>query len=65
MIVAIGFVANRPKQGSLCKILVSLIAMGAAGFAMQLASQKPRIKYAGTFLRHLPVQRQHDPVDEQ
>jgi hypothetical protein len=51
--IAIGFIADRTKQRGLCNIFVSLL--GIAGFAMQLASQKPHIKYAGTFLGALGI----------
>lgn len=51
--ITIGFIADRTKQRGLCNILVSLL--GVAGFAMELATQQPHIKYAGTFLGALGI----------
>jgi len=51
--IAVGFYADRTRQRGLSNILVSLI--GVVGFAMLLGSQKPHIKYAGTFLGALGI----------
>jgi len=51
--IAVGWFADRTKQRGLCNIFVSLI--GVAGFAMQLGSQSPHVKYAGTFLGALGI----------
>lgn len=51
--VVIGFVADRTRQRGLCNIFVSLIAI--VGFAMLLASDKPGVKYAATFLGALGI----------
>jgi nitrate/nitrite transporter NarK len=51
--IAIGFIADRTKQRGLCNILVSLL--GVVGFAMQLGSESPHVKYAGTFLGALGI----------
>ncbi|OLN93219.1 putative transporter C1002.16c-like protein 14 [Colletotrichum chlorophyti] len=46
--VFIGWVADRYQKRGLCNVLVSLI--GIIGFAMLIANEDPRVKYAGTFL---------------
>jgi nitrate/nitrite transporter NarK len=46
--ITIGYIADRTKKRGLCNIVVSFL--GIAGFAMLLGSQKPGVKYAGTFL---------------
>jgi sugar phosphate permease len=51
--ITIGFIADRTKQRGLCNIVVSFL--GIAGFAMQLGSQRPGVKYAGTFLGALGI----------
>jgi hypothetical protein len=51
--IAVGVYADRTRRRGLCNIVVSLL--GVVGFAMQLASQKPHIKYAGTFLGALGI----------
>ncbi|KAG0650795.1 putative transporter [Hyphodiscus hymeniophilus] len=51
--IIIGFIADRTKRRGLCNIGVSFL--GVAGFAMLLGSQKPGIKYAGTFLGALGI----------
>lgn len=48
MTVAVGWYADRTKRRGMCNIVMSLVGM--AGFAMLLGSQKPGVKYAGTFL---------------
>ena len=53
MTITIGFVADRTRQRALCNICVSFL--GIAGFAMLLGSQKPGVKYAGTFLGALGI----------
>lgn len=49
--IAIGYLADRTRQRGLCNIFVSLL--GVIGFAIQLGSQQPHTKYAGTFLAAL------------
>lgn len=51
--VIIGYIADRTKQRGLCNIGVSFL--GIAGFAMLLGSDKPGVKYAGTFLGALGI----------
>ncbi|RFU35009.1 hypothetical protein B7463_g1318, partial [Scytalidium lignicola] len=51
--IAVGFYADRTRRRGLCNIVVSLL--GVAGFAMLLGSQKPHVKYAGTFLGALGI----------
>jgi len=51
--VAIGFIADKTRRRGLCNIAVSFL--GIAGFAMLLGSQKPGVKYAGTFLGALGI----------
>jgi len=46
--VAVGWYADRTKRRGLCNIVMSMF--GIVGFAMLLGSQKPGVKYAGTFL---------------
>ena len=48
MTILVGYFADRYKQRGIFNITISLI--GVAGFAMQLGSQAPHIKYAGTCL---------------
>ncbi|KAI5295725.1 hypothetical protein KEM55_006087 [Ascosphaera atra] len=51
--IAVGFIADRTKQRGICNMVFALI--GIAGFVMLLASQKPHVKYAGTFLGALGI----------
>jgi nitrate/nitrite transporter NarK len=51
--ITIGYIADRTRQRGLCNIFVSLL--GVAGFAMLLATTKPHIQYAGTFLGALGI----------
>ncbi|KAI5308774.1 hypothetical protein KEM55_004900, partial [Ascosphaera atra] len=51
--IAVGFIADRTKQRGICNMVFALI--GIAGFIMLLASQKPHVKYAGTFLGALGI----------
>lgn len=51
--ITIGFIADRTKRRGLCNICVSFL--GIAGFAMLLGSQRPGVKYAGTFLGALGI----------
>jgi MFS family permease len=51
--IIVGFVADRTRRRGLCNIAISFL--GIAGFAMLLGSQKPGIKYAGTFLGALGI----------
>ena len=51
--ITVGFIADRTKRRGLCNICVSFL--GIAGFAMLLGSQKPSVKYAGTFLGALGI----------
>jgi sugar phosphate permease len=51
--ITVGYIADRTRQRGLCNIFVSLI--GIAGFAILLGSEKPHIKYAGTFLGALGI----------
>ncbi|KAI9850315.1 MAG: hypothetical protein M1838_005875 [Thelocarpon superellum] len=46
--ISVGYLADRTGQRGIFNIGVSLI--GASGFAMVLASEKPAVQYAGTFL---------------
>jgi MFS family permease len=48
MTIFIGWFADRTRQRGLCNMATCSIAI--AGFAMLLASKKPHIQYAGTFL---------------
>ncbi|KAF2245582.1 MFS general substrate transporter [Trematosphaeria pertusa] len=48
MTVFIGWLADRTKWRGYCNMVISFI--GCVGFAMLLATQNPRIQYAGTFL---------------
>ncbi|KAH8601526.1 MFS nicotinic acid transporter-like protein [Bisporella sp. PMI_857] len=51
--IAVGYLADHYLTRGVFNICVSLI--GVAGFAMQLASQNPHLKYAGTFLGALGI----------
>lgn len=51
--VAVGWLADRTRQRGFCNMGVSLI--GIAGFCMLLGSEKPGVKYAGTFLGALGI----------
>ncbi|KAI0482573.1 MFS general substrate transporter [Xylariaceae sp. FL0804] len=51
--VIVGYVADRTRQRGLCNILVSII--GCVGFILLLASDKPGVQYAGTFLGALGI----------
>jgi sugar phosphate permease len=51
--ITIGFIADRTHQRGLCNIIVSFL--GIVGFAMQLGSQNPHVKYGGTFLAALGI----------
>lgn len=51
--VAVGFIADRTRKRGICNIAVSFL--GIIGFAMLLGSQKPEVKYAGTFLGALGI----------
>ncbi|KAJ3536193.1 hypothetical protein NM208_g6827 [Fusarium decemcellulare] len=46
--VAVGFIADRTRQRGLLNMGTVLIGM--AGFSMLIASQNPKVQYAGTFL---------------
>lgn len=51
--ITIGYIADRTRQRALCNIVVSFL--GITGFAMLLASERPGVKYAGTFLGALGI----------
>ncbi|TAQ90331.1 hypothetical protein B7494_g1359 [Chlorociboria aeruginascens] len=51
--IAVGLIADRTRQRGLCNIIVSLL--GVIGFAMELGSHSPHVKYAGTFLGALGI----------
>ncbi|KAB8299052.1 hypothetical protein EYC80_001179 [Monilinia laxa] len=51
--IAVGLAADRTKRRGIYNICTSLL--GVIGFAMQLGSQNPHIKYAGTFLGALGI----------
>ncbi|KAF2759338.1 MFS general substrate transporter [Pseudovirgaria hyperparasitica] len=46
--VLVGYIADKTRYRGYCNMAVSLL--GIAGFSMLLGSQKPAVKYAGTFL---------------
>jgi sugar phosphate permease len=48
MTISVGWYADRTKRRGLSNIVMSLL--GITGFIMLIASQKPGVKYAGTFL---------------
>ncbi|EUC30205.1 hypothetical protein COCVIDRAFT_36449 [Bipolaris victoriae FI3] len=48
MTVVIGYVADKTKKRGYCNMFVS--AIGCVGFAMLLATTKPNVQYAATFL---------------
>jgi len=51
--ITVGFIADRTRQRGLCNIAVSFL--GIAGFGMLLGSERPGVKYAGTFLGALGI----------
>lgn len=51
--IVVGLAADRTKRRGIYNIFTSLL--GVIGFAMQLGSQNPHIKYAGTFLGALGI----------
>jgi len=48
MTITVGWYADRTRKRGLCNIVMALLGM--MGFAMLIGSQKPGVKYAGTFL---------------
>jgi cyanate permease len=48
MTILVGWYADRTRRRGLCNIFVSLLAI--IGFSMLIGSQRPGVKYAGTFL---------------
>ncbi|KIN03905.1 hypothetical protein OIDMADRAFT_158863 [Oidiodendron maius Zn] len=53
MTISIGYIADRTRKRGICNIAVSFL--GIIGFAMLLGSQRPGVKYAGTFLGALGI----------
>lgn len=51
--IVVGLAADRTKRRGIFNICTSLI--GVIGFGLQLGSQNPHIKYAGTFLGALGI----------
>lgn len=51
--IFIGWYGDRTRQRGFCNIFISFL--GIVGFVMLLASSKPRVKYAGTFLGALGI----------
>lgn len=48
MTIFVGWVADRTRMRGYCNM--ATVTMGIIGFSMLIASTKPRIQYAGTFL---------------
>ena len=51
--ITVGYIADRTRRRGLCNIAVSFL--GIIGFAMLLGSDKPGVKYAGTFFGALGI----------
>jgi len=51
--VYIGWLADRTRARGLCNIVVSLV--GVVGFVMMIATDRPGVQYAGTFLGALGI----------
>ncbi|TGO52086.1 hypothetical protein BCON_0148g00310 [Botryotinia convoluta] len=51
--IVVGFAADRTKRRGIFNICTSLL--GVIGFGLQLGSQAPHVKYAGTFLGALGI----------
>lgn len=51
--ILVGWIADKTNKRGLCNIIIP--SMAIAGFAMQLGSKNPRVKYAATFLGALGI----------